>query len=130
MVDGLDRLRHDVVVGCDDDDGHVGDFRTPCTHGRKGFVTRRIEEGDFPTVVQRYAVRSDVLGNTSGFTRDDVRLPDVVEQRGFTVVDVSHDRNDRRTRNEILFLVHLRIDCLLNLDGDEFDLEAELFALR
>ena len=43
------------------------------------------------------------------------------------MVDVSHDRNDRRTRNEILFLVHLRIDCLLNLDGDEFDLEAELF---
>ena len=46
MVDRLDRLRHDAVVGSDhqhDDVGHVG---TTSTHLRERSVTRRVEERD------------------------------------------------------------------------------------
>ncbi len=46
MVDGFDGLRHHAVVCCDDQHHDVGRLGAACTHGGKGFVTRRIEEGD------------------------------------------------------------------------------------
>ena len=47
-------------------------------------------------------VRADVLRDAAGLARDDVRLADVVEQRRLAVVDVTHDRDDRRPRLERL----------------------------
>ena len=51
---------------------------------------------------QRHVVRADVLRDAAGLARDDVRLADVVEQRRLAVVDVTHDRDDRRARLELL----------------------------
>ena len=127
VVDGLDRLRHDVVVGRNDDDGHVGDLGTARTHRREGLVTRRVEEGDLLTV-EVYRVGTDVLRDTSGLALDDVRLADVVQKRGLTVVDVSHDRHDRRTRHEILLLVFLFMYCIDHFRADKFCLETELIS--
>ena len=42
-----------------------------------------------------------MLGNTTRFAGDDFGLADVVEQRGFTVVNVAHDGHDRRTLDDI-----------------------------
>ncbi len=67
-----------------------------------------------------------MLRDTAGLARSDIRLADVVQQRRLTVVDVSHDRYDRRTRNQLLLAVLDSLDSLLYLDRDEFDLEAEL----
>ena len=126
MVDGLDRLRHDAVVGRHDDDRDVRYGGTAGTHGREGFVARRIEERDL-LAVELDTVRTDVLRDTPGLAFDDVGFADVVQQRGLTVVDVSHDRDDRRTRHEVFLLVFaLVVDGLLDLDRDEFDLVAEL----
>ena len=125
VVDGLDGLRHDVVVRRHDDDRHVRHGRTARTHRREGLVARRIEERDLLTV-QLHAVRSDVLRDTAGLAFDDVRLADVVQQRRLTVVDVAHHRHDRRARNQILLLVLLVGDGLLDVCRDELDLEAEL----
>ena len=47
-------------------------------------------------------VRADVLRDAAGLAGDDVRLPDVVEQRRLAVVDVTHDGDDRRPRHELL----------------------------
>ena len=44
VVDGLDGLRHDAVVGGDDDDTDVGDLGAAGTHGGEGFVARGVEE--------------------------------------------------------------------------------------
>ena len=68
-----------------------------------------------------------MLGDAAGLALDDVGFADVVQQRGLTVVDVSHDRYDRRTRDEV-FLAVLAVvgDGLLNLHRDEFGLVAEL----
>ena len=46
VIDGLDRLRHDAVVGRHhehDDVGHLGAARA---HGREGLVAGRVDEGD------------------------------------------------------------------------------------
>ena len=126
MVDGLDRLRHDAVVGRHDDDRDVRYGGTAGTHGREGFVARRIEERDL-LAVELDTVRTDVLRDTPGLAFDDVGFADVVQQRGLTVVDVSHDRDDRRTGHEVFLLVFaLVVDGLLDLDRDKFDLVAEL----
>jgi hypothetical protein len=40
-----------------------------------------------------------VLGDAAGFAGGYVRLTDIVEQRRFTVVDVTHYRDYRRARS-------------------------------
>ena len=42
VVDGLDRLRHDAVVGGHYDGRDVGDLGAAGPHGREGFVARRV----------------------------------------------------------------------------------------
>ena len=95
MVDGFERLRHDAVVGSDDDDRNIRDVRAACAHRRKGRVAGRVEESDLAAVV-RDAVRADVLGDAAGLALGDARLADGVHQRGLAVVDVTHENDDRR----------------------------------
>ena len=94
VLDGFDGLRHDAVVGRHHQDDHVGGFRTASTHGGKRRVTRGIQEGH-ATVVIFHMVGTDVLGNTARFASGDFRTTDIVQQRGLTVVDVTHDGDDR-----------------------------------
>jgi hypothetical protein len=54
-------------------------------------------------------IRADVLRDATGLAGDDVCLPDVVEERRLPMVDVPHDRHDRRTRRELR--------CILGLLG-------------
>ena len=125
VVDRLGGLGHHAVVGRHDDDGDVGDLGAAGAHGGEGLVARRVEEGDLLSV-ELHAVGTDVLRDTAGLALDDVGLADVVQQRGLTVVDVAHDRDDRGARYELILVVLLLVDRLLNLHRDEFDLEAEL----
>ena len=127
VVDRLDRLRHDAVVGRHDDDRHVGDLRAAGTHGREGFVSRRIEESDL-AAVEHDAVRADVLRDTARLAFDDVGLADIVQQRRLAVVDVSHDGHDRRARHEGCLVVDFVVgDRLLDVGRYELDLISELF---
>ena len=132
MVDGLNRLRHHGVVSRDDDDGEVGHLGTAGTHGREGFVTRGIKEGDMTAVFQLHVVRADVLGDSTRLTGDDVGLADVVQQGGLTVVDVTHDGNDRRTGDEVFLLVCLLsgLDLVCQFSTHEFNFVAELFSYQ
>ena len=126
MVDCLDGLRHDAVVGRHDDNRNVRNGRAAGTHGREGFVARGVEERDFLSV-EHHAVSADVLRDTAGLALDDVGLADVVQQRGFTVVDVTHHGNDRRTRHEVFLLVLVLVgDGLLDFGRHEFDFVTEL----
>src|SRR6185436_18958332 len=70
-------------------------------HGRERLVARRVEEGDRAAVVADL-VGADVLRDAAGLALDDVRLADGVEQRRLAVVDVAHDRDDRRALDEVL----------------------------
>ncbi len=57
VVDRLDRLRHDTVVGRDHEDRDVGDLRAARTHGGERLVTRRVDEGDATAVADRPGTR-------------------------------------------------------------------------
>ncbi len=107
------RLRHDAVVGRDDQDRDVGDFRTARAHRGERFVTGRIDERDL-AIVSLDGVRADLLRDAAGLAARDVGLTDLIEQRRLAVVDVAEHRDDRRTRRQ-----HLRLVLFL-LDRDFF----------
>ena len=79
-----------------------------------------------------------MLSNTAVLGVDDVRVSDRVEELGLTVVDVTHDGDDRRTGLHILGVVELfglEVDvegleqlAVLVLGGDDLDVVAELGA--
>ena len=106
--DRFDRLRHDRIVRGDDEDDDVRDLRAARTHGRECFVARRVEERDVLAVRQRDVIRADVLRDATRFAGDDVRFANVVEQRRLSVIDVAHDRDDRRTPQPILGKIRRR----------------------
>ena len=97
VVDGLDRLRHDAVVGRHHDHGDVGDLGAAGAHGGERLVARGVEEGDLPAVVV-HLVGADVLGDAAGLARRDLGGADRVEERRLAVVDVAHHRDHRRAR--------------------------------
>ena len=142
MVQRLHRLRHDAVVGGDHEDREVGHLRTTGTHGGERLVTRGVDEGDgalVALVLGPHLVGTDVLGDAAGLARDDVRLADRVEQLGLSVVDVTHDGDDRGTDLEVG--VVLVLELLLEVEtealeellvfvfrADDLDVVAELLA--
>ena len=114
--DRLLRLRHDAVVGGDDEDGDVGHLRAAGAHRGERLVARRVEEGDL-AAVDVDLVGADVLRDAAGLGGDDARVADRVEQRRLAVVDVAHDRHDRRPRLERLLGVVERLRLLLLVGG-------------
>ena len=126
VVDGLNGLRHDSVVGGDHQDHDVGDLGAAGAHAGKGFVARGVEEDDLAAKGRRvgvgdlHLVGADVLGDAAGFAFGHVGGADGVEQAGFAVIDVAHDGDHRRTGDGVedrfvLLLDGLRIIVLLNL---------------
>ena len=128
VVHGLDRLRHDAVVRGHDEDDDVGDLGAAGAHEGEGLVAGGVEEDDLPRA-DVDVVGADVLGDAAGLARRHLGLADRVEERGLAVVDVAHDRDHGRARDEVLRLrLHrLDLDDLL-LEGLDRGLVAELLA--
>ena len=97
VVDGLDGLRHDAVVGRDHEHRDVRDLGAAGAQRGERLVARGVEERDL-AVADVDLVRADVLRDAAGLARGHVGLADGVEQRRLAVVDVAHDRHDRRAR--------------------------------
>src|SRR3984893_866250 len=106
VVDGFERLRHQAVIGGNDQHNKIGDLGATSAHARKGFVSGRINEDDAAAVNGNDRC-TDVLGYASGFTGGDFGLANSVEQAGLAVVDVAHNGNDRRPRQKIFLLFFL-----------------------
>ena len=127
MVNRLDCLRHDSVVSCDDNDRDIRHFRSTCTHRREGRVTRSIQERDMLTILQLHVVCTDMLGDTSCLTGDHVGVTDVVQKRCLTVIDVTHDGDDRATRLHIFVMHHfIRINLFYHMRRHILGRETEL----
>ena len=105
-------------------------------------MTGGIDEGDRAggavLSLDRDLVGADVLGDAAVLGVDDVGVTDRVEQLGLTVVDVTHDGDDRRTGHHVLGVVEFfgfEVDvegleqlAVLVLGGDDLDVVAELCA--
>ena len=104
VVDCLDGLRHDAVVGGNYQHDNVGDLRTAGAHGSKCLVARRIDERDL-MIGNAHDGSADVLRNAAGLAFGNAGVADGVKQRRFAVVNVAHDRNHRRTRLKVFLAV-------------------------
>ena len=127
VVERLDGLRHHAVVGRDDQHGDVGDLGAAGAHRGERLVARRVDERDVALAHVRL-VGADVLRDAAELAGDHVGLADRVEQLRLAVVDVAHDRDDRRPRHEQR-LVDLVVAVLLDelvLEPDDLGLHAEL----
>ena len=126
VVDRLNGLGHNAVVCCYDKDCDIGCHCTACTHCGKRCVTGGIEEGDV-TASRLHTVSTDVLGNTACLACGDVGVTDSIENRGLTVVNVTHNTNNGGALLELLVGVNCVIkQTLLNADnylGGSFNAE-------
>ncbi len=98
VVDRFARLRHDAVVGGNDEDDDVRHLRAARAHGRERRMTGRVEEGNIPSF-EAYLVGADMLGDAAGLLGDHIRLAHRIEERGLSVVHMAHDRDHRRTHH-------------------------------
>ena len=127
MSNSLLGLRHNIVIGSDDDDGNVGYLSTTSTHGGEGFVTGSIEECYMAAILKLYIVCTDVLGNATCLTGNYIGLTHIVEQRCLTMVYVTHHGNNWSTGYQISLIVLLLDYSLANLGTYIFCLETILF---
>ena len=98
------RLRHQAVIGGDNQHDDVGDIRASRAHGRESGMTGRVEESDLACLCNR-PVGADVLRDSAGFARRDARLANRIHQRSLAVIDMAHERDNRAARLEFFFLL-------------------------
>ena len=122
VVERLDGLRHHTVVRRHHEDRDVGGLGTTGTHGGERLVTRGVDEGDATlgaVDLGRDLVGTDVLGDATGLLVDDVGVAQRVEELGLSVVDVTHDGDDRRADDQVvlvaLVLTELEVERLEQL---------------
>ena len=124
--DGFDGLGHQAVFGRHQQHHHIGDFRAAGAHRGEGGVAGRVEEHHgFRLAVgafHRDAVGTDMLGDAAVFVRGHIGFADAVQERGFAMVDMAQNGDDRRTRENLRalavgeFLLHLDRGGLVGLD--------------
>ena len=107
VVDGFDRLRHDAVIGRHHQHHDVGDIGAAHAHFGKGFVARRVEEGDVITRLGLDLIGADMLGDAAGFAAHHIGAAQRVEQAGLAVIDMAHDRNHRWTDLQRTFVIDI-----------------------
>ena len=123
VIDRLARLRHDAVVGRDDENNDVGHLGAARAHQREGLVARRVEKHD-AAAADVDVIGADVLRDTAGLAFGDPRFANGVEQRRLAVIDVAHDGDDGCPRLDVLR------PRLIDFGGNELFLEASHFDLR
>src|SRR6202041_200712 len=93
---------------------------------REGRVPRGVEEGDALAVRQPHLIGADVLGDAAVLAPRHVGGAQGVQEAGLAVVDVAHDGDHRRTREQMV--VHVLVADEADFDvalGDAAHGEAE-----
>ena len=109
--DGFLGLGHDAVIGSDHQNHHVGNVGAAGTHLGEGGVARGVEEGDQFATRGLHLIGADVLSNAPGLAGDHVGLAVEVEDRGLAVIDVAHDRHNRRAWRHSTGVVGRRVEA-------------------
>ena len=72
MLDRFNRLRHQAIIGRNDQDNDVRNRRTALAHLGKGLMARSIKKSDDRAILCLHLIRTDMLRDAAGFTRDDI----------------------------------------------------------
>src|SRR5690606_10044899 len=121
-------LWHHIIISCNYDDGHISYLSTTCTHRRKGLVTRCIKEGDFLTIFQGYTIGTNVLCNTSTLSGNYILFTDIIQQRCFTVVNVTHHSNNWSSWLKIFRLINIVLLSILKINCYKLNFVSKLIS--
>ena len=115
MVDALNGLRHDAVIGSHHQHHNVRYACAASAHLCERFVAGRIDESHHALLVAR--LNGDLectgrLGDATRFARCNIGVTNAVKQAGLTVVDVTKDGDHGRTRT--LFRANAGRESLLD----------------
>ena len=113
VIDRFDCLRHDTVIGSHNQNCNICDISTAGTHCCECFVTRCIQECDVLALIA-YLICTDMLGNAAGFTCGNVSVTDSVQNGSLTVVNVTHNADNRAAFFGILGIVVLVDQTVFN----------------
>ena len=111
VVQGFHRLGHHAFTGRDDQDDNIGHVRAASTHRTESGMAWRVEErqllevGGALGVRHLDGVRANMLGDTPGLPRRDIRFPDHVQKSRLPMIDMAHDGDHRRPGLQVLELV-------------------------
>ena len=97
MLNGFNRLRHQAVIGCHDQNYDIRYRGTALTHLRERFVPWGIEEGDDRAILCLYLIRANMLRDSASFASHNICTAQGVQKRCLTMVDMPHHGHDRRT---------------------------------
>jgi hypothetical protein len=114
-------LRHDAVIGCNDEHDDICNFCAAGTHAGEGFVARCVNENNF-AYVNLHGIRADMLGDSSGFAAGHIGFANRVEQTCLAMIHVAHHGYDRRTRHKIFRLFSFSdVENRFFFKGDDAD---------
>ena len=132
MVDGLNGLGHDPVIGGHHQHHHIGYVGPPRPHRREGFMSRRIQKdhaasGELCRGIPRqfHFMGTDMLGDAPDFLGDDLGVPDGVQERGLAVIHMAHDRDHGWPGAELGRVLNFG-DNLFHLYRDHLHIKTEL----
>ncbi len=134
VTDGLNRLRHDPVVGRYDQNDNVRYLGASRPHRGERFMAGGVDEGEFLAGPVNL-IGPDVLGDATRLTGDHVGLANPVEKCGFPVIHMTHDGHHRGPWYEVCRVVFedpfwfgANRDRFLDNRFLDFDLIAKLLA--
>ncbi len=126
MVNCFDSLRFNPIVSSDDQDGNIGNLGSPGPHSRECFMAGRIEKYNF-FPGDLYLISSDMLGNAPGFTGGDISLANSIQERCFSVVNMTEHRDHRMAFDQLFVADFLFAEqLLLDRVGDKFNIQVIL----
>ena len=100
VVDRLNGLRHNAVIGGHHQHRDVGDAGAAGADGGKSGVAGGVQESD-GAAAGLDLVGAHVLGDAADFAVGDAGIFDVVQQRGLAVVNMAHHHHHRGARRQI-----------------------------
>ena len=104
MVNGLYGLWHHAVVCRYNQDSDIRRLSASHTHGGKRLMSRCIKEGDL-SVIDLDHGSTDMLGDAACLSCSYICLADCIQKRGFTMVNMAHNADYRRSGNHIFRLL-------------------------
>ena len=121
MGDRFRRLRHDAIVRGDDENDNVRDLGAARAHRGECRVTGGVDERYLRAVRPGDLIGANMLSDAAGLPGDDIGVPDRVEQRRLAMIDMTHDRHDRRAWHEMFAAVCRIEEPFLDIGlGDPF----------
>ena len=113
VIDSLYGLRHYAVIGCNYEDCDIGRIGAAHTHCRERLMSRSIQKRNFLSVHFNH-ISADMLRNSAGFPVNHICVADSIQQRSFSVIDVAHNTDDRRTFYHQAFVLFLLFQKFFN----------------